>query len=235
MSDSEFDAALIRAAFLAAGRDGWDAVSVAGAAREAGLSLSQARERFPSRAAILLRFGRLADQLALTDPPAQGTVRDRLFYMLMQRLDAMQEHRAGVLALLRYLPTHPAAALFLEMATRTSMRWLLEAAGVSTRGLRGEVRVRGLLAIWLWTMRSWQSDESADMSATMSAVDDALARAERLAGWMGERDPGDPAAEAGAELDPGPVSGPGPEPDAPFVPPPEPESPPPPGLGDPTI
>src|ERR1700689_5214945 len=128
MTDTEFDTALITAAFRLAGEEGWRRVNVAKSARAAGLPLSEARDRFPSRNAILLRFGRLADQAALKDAPSEGPVRDRLFDLLMGRFDALQAHRSGVKALLKALPTEPPTALLLACATRTSMRWLLQAA-----------------------------------------------------------------------------------------------------------
>ena len=115
-----------------AAEQGWRSVSVAAAARAAGLPLARARERFPGRAAILLRFGRLADQAALAEAPSDGPARDRLFDLLMRRIDALQAHRAGVLALLRALPGEPPIALLLTLATRRSMRWMLEAAGIPT-------------------------------------------------------------------------------------------------------
>ncbi|MGA9867889.1 MAG: TetR family transcriptional regulator [Acetobacteraceae bacterium] len=204
MSDAEFDKALLGAAFALAGAAGWDAVTVAEAARSANLDLARARERFPGRAAILLRLGRSADQAALAQAPAEGTVRDRLFYLLMQRIDVMQDHRAGVLALMRRLPRDPGTALLLACATRRSMRWLLDAAGVPTAGLRGELRVRGLCGVWLWVMRAWQHDETEDMAATMSALDAALRRAERLAPWLGgaAAHPAPPEADANAEAAP---------------------------------
>ncbi len=185
MTDAEFDKALIAAAFARAAEAGWDRVSVPEVARAADLDLARARERFPARAAILLRLGRLADQAALAQAPAEGTVRDRLFYLLMQRIDVLQAHRAGVFALMRALPARPPAVLLLACATRRSMRWMLGAAGVSTAGLRGELRVKGLCAVWLCAMRAWQRDESEDMSGTMAAVDTALQRAERVASWLG--------------------------------------------------
>jgi ubiquinone biosynthesis protein COQ9 len=212
MEDAEFDKALIAAAFTLAAEHGWRRVSAAEAARRADLPLARARERFPSRMAILLRFGRLADQAALADPPREGTVRDRLFYLLMQRVDVLQAHRSGVLALLRSLPSEPATALLLSCATRRSMRWMLQAAGVSTYGLRGELRVRGLVGVWLWALRTWQNDETTEMSHTMAAVDAALRRAERLAGWIGGG--AQPAVSRGEDIPPGE--------------PPTPESPPPP-------
>jgi ubiquinone biosynthesis protein COQ9 len=184
MDDTEFDTALIAAAFQLAAENGWRSVSVAAAARAAGLSLAQARERFPGRAAILLRLGRLADRASLVEVPPEGSARDRLFDLLMRRIDVFQAHRAGVLALFLALPAEPPTALLLALATRRSMRWLLEAAGIPTRGIRGELRVKGLVAVWLWTMRTWRGDETEDLSATMAALDAALRRAERAAEWL---------------------------------------------------
>ncbi|HEX4173096.1 MAG TPA: TetR family transcriptional regulator [Acetobacteraceae bacterium] len=208
MDDAAFDNALIAAAFQMVAERGWGRLSVAAAAHAAGLSLARARERFPNRAAILLRFGRLADQAALAEAPSDGTVRDKLFYLLMRRIDLLQAHRTGVLALLRDLPTQPATALLLAMANRRSMRWMLGAADVPTVGISGDLRVKGLLAVWLWTIRAWRTDESTDLSTTMAALDAALQRAERMAGWLGWRRRPPPETPAGftAPEEPPPVA-----------------------------
>jgi ubiquinone biosynthesis protein COQ9 len=184
MEDSDFDKALIASAFEVAAREGWNHVSVAEAARAGGLSLSRARARFPNRAAILLRFGVLADQSALEQSTVAGPVRDRLFDMLMRRFDVLQAHRKGVLALLRTLAAEPGTAMLLDVATRRSMRWILEAAGFDTSGLTGELYVHGLEGVWLWTVRAWRNDESPDLAATMAALDKALNRAEQAARWL---------------------------------------------------
>jgi hypothetical protein len=204
MDDAAFDSALIAASFQMIAERGWGRLSVTDAASTAGLPLARARERFPNRAVILLRFGRLADQAALAETPADGTTRDKLFYLLMRRVDALQAYRAGVLALLHDLPAHPATALILAVANRRSMRWMLGAAGVPTVGINGRLRVKGLLAVWLWTIRTWRTDDSTDLSATMAALDTALQRAERGAAWLGwRRQPSEPPAET-ADVTPEP-------------------------------
>jgi ubiquinone biosynthesis protein COQ9 len=185
MDDADYDKALIASAFALAAERGWSRVSVPAAALRADLSLARARERFPSKGTILLRFGRLADQAALAHPPREGGVRDRLFDLLMQRFDVLQTHRGGVLALLRALPVEPDTALLLSLATERSMRWMLGAAGVSVLGVRGDLRAAGLMGVWLWGVRAWRTDETADLSHTMSTVDLALQRAERVEGWVG--------------------------------------------------
>jgi len=184
MDDDAFDRALIGAAFALAAEQGWPRMTVAAAARAAGLDLARARLRFPGKAAVLLKFGRMADQAVLASAPAEGTVRDRLFDMIMRRLDVLQAHRAGVAALMRALPCDPPMAALLACATRRSLRWLLQVAEVDTAGLRGELKLRGLVAVWLWTLRAWDRDTSADLSATMAALDVALRRAEQAAQWL---------------------------------------------------
>jgi AcrR family transcriptional regulator len=204
MDQADLDKALVAAAFALAAEKGWRAVSVAEAARRADLPLDQARARFPSRAALLLRFGSLADQVAVAVAPAEGPHRDRLFDTLMRRIDFLQTHRRGVLALLRGLRFEPAAAALLTAATLRSMAWMLESAGISTHGLRGRLRTKGLLAVWLSTIRAWQHDETEDLSATMAALDRALTRAERAEECMArawcvprrEHPPGETAHEA---------------------------------------
>jgi ubiquinone biosynthesis protein COQ9 len=181
MDDAEFDQALITEAFAQAAEDGWSAVSVASAARHANLPLERARARFPTRDAILMRFGRIADQMALTGATTDGPERDRLFDVVMRRFDALQAHRAGIKAVIRELPTRPGLALGLGLATQASMAWMLEAAGIAATGLRGLLRVQGLTAVWLYTLRAWDRDDSADLSGTMAALDRALSRAEQFA------------------------------------------------------
>ncbi len=195
MDDTDFDSALIASAMTLAGTDGWRSVTVASAARAADLGLARARVRFPNKGAILLGFGRMADAFALEEAPTEGPVRDRLFDLLMRRFDALQSYRAGVLAIARAVPFDPPTAVLMACATWRSMRWMLDAAGASTTGLFGEIRVKGLMAVWLWAARAWEKDETEDLTVTMAALDTALARAERAAGWLAGRTPAKKAME----------------------------------------
>ncbi len=207
MDDTAFDQALVAAAFEQAALTGWRGLSIVEAARAAGLPLERARARFPGPATVLMRFGLLADQAALAEVPAEPLPRDRLFDLLMRRFDVLQQHRAGVLALLQYLPTDPVLALALSAATGRSMGWMLEAAGVSAAGLTGKLRTAGLVGVWLYALRAWKDDDSADLARTMSAVDKGLDQAEKLAGSLpavsapGESGSGEPAAEADGPVD----------------------------------
>ena len=58
---------------------------------------------------------------------------------------------------------------------------MLEAAGISSVGLAGSLRIKGLALVYLNALRVWLEDDSPDMARTMAAVDKGLRRAEQLA------------------------------------------------------
>lgn len=218
MDHHQFDSTLIRAAMARAETVGWRRVTIVEAARQAGLPLDEARERFPARATVLLRLGLLADRAALVDEGNTGTVREQLFDMLMRRIDVLQQYRGGMQSVLRALPFDPALALLVSAATLDSMRWIGAAAGVDTAGFVGMLRAQGLVAVWLQTVRAWDKDDGEDLSSTMAALDKALDRADRAA-RMSQRplfDHGTKASDPGTDVT-GTLSDemPG-EPDVPF-------------------
>lgn len=187
MEDNEFDQALVTAAFEQASLTGWNGLSIVEAARSAGLPLDRARARFPGPAAVLMRFGLMADQAALAVPALEPSARERLFDLVMRRFDVLQQHRDGVIALLHDLPRDPGLALLLGGATLRSMGWLLEAAGVSAQGFRGRLRANALVGVWLYTLRAWKNDDSPDLAGTMAALDKALDRAGQASGMLRDR------------------------------------------------
>ena len=204
MDDAEFDQAAIKAIFDQAALRGWQDVSLVEAGQDAGLDLVRLRRRFPNRGAALMRFGAVADGAAMSGVPS-GTPRERLFDIVMNRFEALQVHRDGVLALLSALRTDPATSALLYAGTLRSMKWLLEAAGVPATGVSGALRIHGLMALWLYALRSWEQDDSLDLSGTMAAVDRGLDRAMQAEQSMPGRAPAPvPEAAPPAEIGPEP-------------------------------
>lgn len=185
-SHGPIEARAAAAMFAVAARDGWARTTLAAIATEAGLEIAELKARFPSREAILDRFMLDTDREVLdaTLPRAEGeTVRDRLFDIIMRRIDVVQRHRAGVLAVRRALRRQPLSALGYLPLVAASLRWTLDAAGVSTAGVLGLMRTKALLLLLLPVARAWERDASPDLAGTMAELDRALTRAERAEGW----------------------------------------------------
>ncbi|MCA3364486.1 MAG: TetR family transcriptional regulator [Roseomonas sp.] len=201
MSETATDEALIAALWRVIAAHGWPGLTMRRLAAEAGTDTAALRARFPTRLDLLLLHGRVMDQavLAGTIPGQGGTARERIFDVLMRRLDAMQPHREGILRLFEDMRRDPAIALALAPHIGIAMRWMLEAAEVEAKSCEARLLALGLAGVWLATIRAWARDDSPDMGATMAALDSALDRAERIARPLGllrsEATPA-PAAEA---------------------------------------
>lgn len=174
------DDRIIDAAMNLIGGRGWRNVTLADIAGESGLTLAQLYAAFPSKLAILDAFERRVNERTLEGGADGESPRDRLFELIMRRLDALNPHREAVRALLRDLPWDPSMALCAGPRFLNAMRWMGEAAGMETDGIGGIVRVNGLAAIYLSALRTWLDDDSEDRARTMAALDKALKRAEML-------------------------------------------------------
>jgi AcrR family transcriptional regulator len=180
------DDAVIAAFWRVAALSGWHGVTMRAIAIEAGLEPAELRRRFAGPQMILEAHGRAVDAAVVAgtvDDPT-STARDRLFDVLMRRLDELAPHREGVLRLWRELPRTPLLGFWLAGQLPISMAWMLEAAALPASGVKGALRVQGLGLVWLATLRAWEDDESPDLPATMAALDRALDQADRAARWL---------------------------------------------------
>ena len=185
---------------LAAGR-GWSQVGLGDIAETAALSLAEVRAHFSSKTAIVSAYAAAIDRdvLAARDPEVAGRpAPERLFDVLMKRFDLLNAHKEGVGAILRSCPSDPEAVLCGPATLRRSMRWMLEAAGLSSAGLQGRLRVKALAALYLSMLPVWLRDDSEDMARTMAVLDRRLKRLDRITRTLCRLAPRRDRAEAAA-------------------------------------
>jgi AcrR family transcriptional regulator len=161
----------------------WRDLSLAEIAEAAGLPIAKVHAVFHSKQAILDAFVRRVDAAVLAESGPdllEGAARDRLFDVLMRRFDALEPHKEALGHILLDQACDPPAAFCSLLHLRRSMALMLEAAGLSSTGLRGIARVKGLSLVYLVTLRDWLRDDSADKARTMAALDRRLRRIEAL-------------------------------------------------------
>ena len=163
--------------------DGWARLTMADVTEKAGLTAHDVIQEFPSKIGLLWglieSFDRavLIEQTDSDEPP-----RERLFDVLMARFDALTPYKSAIQSIARASSRDPLTSLLTLPRFMLSMSWMLEAAGISSTGLKGLLRTKGLAIVYLNTARVWLRDETPDMSKTMAALDQNLRRAERIAG-----------------------------------------------------
>jgi len=171
---------------------GWIDLSFAEIAEQAGVPIAEAHRLYPSKTAVLVAVGRAVDERILSGldaDPLEGSPKDRLFDLLMRRFDVLKADRGAYRRLMRQLPTTPNAFAALLCQVQRSLALTLEAAGISTSGLKGALRLKGLMAIYTAGLRVFANDESEDLSKTMAEIDKRLGQAERLSEMVQRRRP----------------------------------------------
>ena len=162
----------------------FDDISVRDICHAAGVSLADFRNSFPSKGAVLAGFSRRIDRAVLeqdTGELADESPRERLFDVLMRRLEAMAPYREGLREVTAWLRREPAAALAMNQAAMSSMRFMLEAAGIEAHGASGAIKLQGLALAWARVLRTWLDDDDPALSKTMAELDRVLTRGERAA------------------------------------------------------
>jgi AcrR family transcriptional regulator len=178
----------IIAAFLAVlAEKSFETIGLAEIAAAAGVSLAQLRDEFPSKLAIFAAHVKATDRAVLADDlsdMAEEPERERLFDVLMRRLEILTPHRDAVRSLLRSARRDPPLALALNRLAVRSQQWMLTAAGIGASGPRGMVRAQGLAVLFASVLRTWVNDDDPGQARTMAALDRALARGQRFVGFL---------------------------------------------------
>lgn len=196
------DRARVVAAALALAADGrWPDTRMSDLAARTGIRLAALHRLFPTREAVVDEFVRNLDASMVAagcyapDDPAPA--RDRLFDVVMRRIDALTPHRDAVAALMRHAACDPYAGFCAVFRLGRSLPLMLEAAGSSAAGAAGALRVKGLALIWLNALRVWLTDDSADLAKTMAALDKGLRQAEAAAAFVTRQRQGTKSPDGG--------------------------------------
>jgi len=156
-------------------------------AAQAGVSLAQLRAAFSSSLSILAAHLKEVDRAVLAEDlsdMAEEPVRERLFDVLMRRLEVLAPHRQAVRSLMRSARRNPPLTLALNGLAVRSQKWMLAAAGIGASGPRGALRAQGLAILFADVLRTWVRDDDPGLARTMAALDRALARGQRLSGFL---------------------------------------------------
>ncbi len=175
---------------LAAERD-WSDFGITDIAARAGLSLAEFRDAFPSKGAVLAGFSRKIDRLVLdgtTSDLDEESPKERLFDVLMRRLDAMAPYRLGLESVAEWVRGDALAAAALNQVALNSMRFMLAAAGIESEGATGAIKLQGLVIAWARVLNVWFDDNEPGLARTMAALDRELKRGATLSARVDDLD-----------------------------------------------
>lgn len=165
----------------------FEKIGLAEIAQAAGVTLAQLRAEFSSQLSILAAHMKEIDRKVLAGGDADmagESAREKLFDVLMRRLEVLAPHRQAVRSLMRSAARSPSLAFALNALAVRSQRWMLTAAGIEVAGRKGMMRAQGLTMLFACVMRAWVNDEDPGLARTMAVLDRELSRAQRWSGLL---------------------------------------------------
>lgn len=175
---------IINAALKLADEMDWRDVRLSAIANAAGLSLADVAEDFASKADILAAFMARTDAELLkkieTDGDPDELPRDRLFDVIMLRLELLEPHKRALRNIARDMRGNPQDLAITAGAAMRSQTWMLAGAGIEDSGMQAFLKTGGLAFVYARVFQTWLNEDDAGLSKTMAELDRRLRQGESL-------------------------------------------------------
>ena len=118
--------------------------------------------------------------LKTADSVDKSTHKDMIFEVIMMRFDILQIYRKPIIKIFEFFKKRPQELLFILPSLIESMITMARLAKISIIGIKGNLKVKGLLVIYLSSFLVWVKDNSQSLDKTMTSLDNHLDRAGKL-------------------------------------------------------
>ncbi len=169
--------AVIEATMRLAEEKDWENITLQEIARAADMPLAEVHARFHRKADILDALARRTDTRLLESlerDPLEGDTGERLFELIMRRLELLAPYRRAIARLSRQPAALAAECPLLLPGVIVSRQWMLAAAGAERPGLEGGVRLLGVSWVYWRALSAWVEDDDPGLGKTMATLDSAL-------------------------------------------------------------
>ena len=106
--------------------------------------------------------------------------KDMIFEILMMRYDVLQDNRKAVLSIFRSFRNNPKELVCMLPKLLTSIEMMLNCVKISSKGIVGKIKIKGVLIIYLTTFLVWINDETESLEKTMTFLDSSLDQVGKL-------------------------------------------------------
>ena len=109
-----------------------------------------------------------------------SSTKDMLFEVLMARFDILQQNRKSYLEIYKGFKQTPQYFIKLLPSFLESMIITAELAKYNVNGLKGSIRLKGLMMVYFATFFQWLEDKTTSLERTMTQLDKNLDQAEKF-------------------------------------------------------
>lgn len=163
---------------------GWSGLTKAQLQKSKHISVDEAEALSQAPEQVIALISQYVTEITLNsfDAEVTETEREALFELFMTRFEVMQDNREAFCAIHRAARENPCLLRVLLCELRKMVPNLVRQALPDFKMTLPQVL--GLMGIYMVCVYVWVTDESADLSATMAALDKNLGMAERAANFL---------------------------------------------------
>ena len=135
-----------------------------------------------SKTDLLKNINRYVDDILIFQMKKleSSSTKDMLFEVLMARFDILQQNRKSFLEIYKCFKSSPQYFLQLLPSFLESMIITAELAKYNVNGLKGSIRLKGLMVLYFVTFFQWIDDKTTSLESTMTELDKNLDQAEKF-------------------------------------------------------
>tara|TARA_B100000029_G_C16957122_1_gene734822 strand:- start:28 stop:573 length:546 start_codon:yes stop_codon:yes gene_type:complete len=135
-----------------------------------------------SKIDLLKNINRYVDHLIIRETKSieNSTSKDMLFEVLMTRFEILQQNRKSFIEIYKGFKNKPLYFIKLLPSFLESMIITAELSKFNVNGLKGSVRLKGLMFVYFYTFFQWIDDKSSSLEKTMTGLDRNLDQAEKF-------------------------------------------------------
>ena len=177
---------IIDSALFLAGKQGWEAVSLADIAKKAKMPLKTVSASFKDVWAVMEQALRdlETDTTATVENHLGDNWRDNLMEILMTRFELAQLNRDAYLAVAPTVIKNPKLVKRFGKSFYRTMQQMLDLADAPVNKKCKPLAVAAMAALFLSLVHTWREDGTPDLSKTMAAIDKRTGLLEQLLDFL---------------------------------------------------
>ena len=110
----------------------------------------------------------------------ESNAKDKIFELIMMRFDILQNYRKPILSIYNSFSSKPSELAYLLPNLLESIILIFKYANFPTKSSKAQLKVLGVLIIYMLSFLAWIKDESVGLEKTMQALDNYLEQAGKI-------------------------------------------------------
>ena len=173
---------LAETTLLVLNKKSWNSIKLEEICKKSKINKKKLQRKIDSKLDLLSNINRYFDlQLTNTSETVdQSSHKDMIFEIMMLRFDILQNYRKSIIRIFNAFKRKPQELLLLLPSFIESMVLITRMAKIPISGLKGNLKIKGLLVIYFLSFLVWTKDNCDSLEKTMKSLDNYLNNAGSL-------------------------------------------------------